>query len=143
MCFYLICCISPHIFLCSTIFLCFCFSVSFVAIVSDCPYYSSSHAPLKSERAAITGGRWATRPKYPQRAPKAQILALPLNECTYSSLEKEWIPKYRCVKGRKGEPLSCVCVLSKGEHKLKPVAPELRAPGTGFIHSCVFSAVLF
>lgn len=43
----LIKCISRHVFLFSTIFLCFLFSLSFVAIVSYCPYYSSSHASVK------------------------------------------------------------------------------------------------
>lgn len=51
-----------HIFSCVLPFFFVSFSLSFVAIVSYYPYYSSSHAPLKSERAAITGGRWATRP---------------------------------------------------------------------------------
>lgn len=43
----LINCIFLHISLFSTIFLCFLFSLSFVAIVSYCPYYSSSHASVK------------------------------------------------------------------------------------------------
>lgn len=43
----LISCISLHISLFSTIFLCFLFSLSLVAIVSYCPYYSSSHASVK------------------------------------------------------------------------------------------------
>lgn len=39
--------ISTYISLFSTIFLCFLFSLFFVAIVSHCPYYSSSHASVK------------------------------------------------------------------------------------------------
>lgn len=65
--------------------------------------------PLKSERAAITGGRWAMRPSYPQRATKAQILALPLNEFAYSSLERQRMPKYHSFKGKRGETLSFIC----------------------------------
>lgn len=36
-----------HISLFLPFFLCFLFSLSFVAIVSYCPYYSSSHASIK------------------------------------------------------------------------------------------------
>lgn len=59
----------------------------------------------------MTGGRWAMSPSCPQRAPKAQTLALPLNEHACSSLERERIPMYCSVKGQAGETLSLfVCV---------------------------------
>lgn len=75
--------------------------------------------PLKSERAAITGVRWAMRLCCPQRPPKAQILALPLNKHACSSLERERIPKYLSFKGIKGETLSSVCTRNtKGTKKM-------------------------
>lgn len=62
--------------------------------------------PLKSERAAVTGGRWAMRPWPPQRAPKGQILTLPVNLHACSSLERERIPQFDRFQGQKGETSS-------------------------------------
>lgn len=51
-----------HIFSCVLPFVCFLFSLSFVAIVSYCPYYSSSHASVKVREGSDYWGRWAMRP---------------------------------------------------------------------------------
>lgn len=105
---------------------------------------------LKSERAAITGVRWAMSPSCPQRTPKAQILALPLNEYAYSSLERERIPIYHSVKGNTGETLSIICMCNTNgspethlSHKLQSVGGELVVVTWCVCWVCVFYYLLW
>lgn len=131
----------PYIFLCSTIFLCFLFSLFCVGIVSYCPYYSSSHASVKVREGSNYWGPLGYEAlTFPQssQSPDPRTASKRARLFTFRKRKDSKIPL--CQGQQRWDVVFYLCVYQKGtrekqiSHNLQSVSLRAQSSQPSFIY---------